>query len=80
MKCHTRKYFFQLLKYFFSIRVLHTAALRLSLLKSEKYFANKRKNLSQSGTDASVRFDPLRTLGAGAAKHREIMKPARALV
>ena len=32
------------------------------------------------GTDALIRFYALRTLRAGAARNREIMKPVRALV
>ena len=36
LKCQTRKYFFQELKYFFSIRVSHKIELRLSLLKFVK--------------------------------------------
>ena len=36
MKCQTSKYFSQKLKYFFSIRVLHTVLLSVSLLKFEK--------------------------------------------
>ena len=41
IKCQTRKYFFQEMKYFFSIKVLHTVALSLSLLNS--------KNVSEKG-------------------------------
>ena len=96
MKCQIRKYFFQELKYFFSIKGLHTVALSVSLLrfvkgirkgikkKTELLFKivvfHKQRNLSESGTDVSIRFHALRTLAADAGKNREIMKPVRTLV
>ena len=42
MKCQTMKYFFQELKYFFSIGVSHTVVLlSLLLMKIEKRFQNR---------------------------------------
>ena len=35
----------------------------------------KQKNLSESGSDVSIRFHAIRTLGADAARNEEIMKP-----
>ena len=40
----------------------------------------KKKNLNESGTDVSIRFHALRTLGADAARNRETMKQVRTLV
>ena len=44
------------------------------------FFPNKKKNLSPFRTDVPIRSHALRTLGAGAARNREIMKPVRTLV
>ena len=84
------------MKYFFSIKDSHTVALSVSLLrfvkgirkginkKTELLFKivvfHKQKNLSECGTDVSIRFYALRTLGADAARNRKIMKPVRTMV
>ena len=44
------------------------------------FFPNKKKNLSPFRADVPIRFHALCTLGAGAARNREIMKPVRTLV
>ena len=46
----------------------------------EHFFSNKGKNLSPFRTDVPIRSHALCTLGAGAARNREIMKPVRTLV
>ena len=46
------------------------------------FFPNKRKSLSLFRTDVSIisHAHALRTLGAGAVRNREIMKPVRTLL
>ena len=44
------------------------------------FFPNKRKNLRPFHTDVPIRSNAPRTLGAGAARNRETMKPERTLV
>ena len=44
------------------------------------FFQNKRKNLSPFCTDFPISFLAFRTLGAGNATNKEIMKPVRTLV
>ena len=44
------------------------------------FFPNKRKNLSPFHTDVPIRSHAFHTLGAGAARNREIMIPVRTLV
>ena len=41
---------------------------------------HKKKNLNESGTDVSIRFHAVRTLGIDAARNRETMKQVRTLV
>ena len=40
---------------------------------------NRKKERKKSSTDTLIRFHALRTLGAGAARIREIMKPVRGI-
>ena len=44
------------------------------------FFQNKRKNFSPFRTDVPISYHALRTLGADAARNREIMRPVRTLV
>ena len=53
---------------------------KLNLFIKYYFFPNKRKNLSPFRYDIPIRFLALRTLGAGAARNRKIMKPVRTLV
>ena len=68
-----------------TLKVLKTFPKRLLIRKldfciKEYFFPNKRKNLSPFRTDVSIRPNTLHTLGAGAAKNIEIMKPVRTFV
>ena len=68
-----------------TLKVLKTFPKRLLIRKldfciKEYFFPNKKKKLSPFRTDVSIRFHALHTLGADAARNREIMRPVRTLV
>ena len=53
---------------------------KTGLLYKKVLFPKQKKNLTPFRSDVPIRSNALRTLGAGPASNREIMKPVRILV
>ena len=53
---------------------------KLGFCIKKYFFPNKIKNLSPFRIDVLIRSHALRTLGASAARNKEIMKPVKTLV